>query len=213
MEEHMPESLIVQKQAALTLDGYSFSVIAQLAFLQKLVHAGIGSMGQELAAVAAEYVKAFLKQNIYFSWMQPLSVICPELESKEAFLVLEYRGKVTGPVWVRFRLYTDGREEAEKLQSEVMEQVCDGVWAKSFILFYGERIHYEILGLEGTEHKLLKQGILQKGQMFTEHGGNRFSRLNRMLALREKRDNLEVYQELEAYYGQSAMVEQLFTLK
>lgn len=213
MEEHMPESLIVQKQAELTLDGYSFSVIAQLAFLQKLVHAGIGSMGQELAAVAAEYVKAFLKQNIYFSWMQPLSVICPELESKEAFLVLEYRGKVTGPVWVRFRLYTDGREEAENLQSEVMEQVCDGVWAKSFILFYGERIHYEILGLEGTEHKLLKQGILQKGQMFTEHGGNRFSRLNRMLALREKRDNLEVYQELEAYYGQSAMVEQLFTLK
>ena len=49
--------------------------------------------------------------------------------------------------------------------------------------------------------------------MFAEHGGNRFSRLNRMLALREKRDNLELYQELEAYYGQSAMVEQLFTLK
>ena len=213
MEERLPESLIVQKQAELSLEGYSFSVIAQLAFLQKLVHAGVGSMGQDLAAVAAEYIRAFLKQNIYFSWMQPLRVICPELGSKEAFQVLEYRGKVSGPVWVRFRLYVDGREDAENLQSEVMEPICEGVYAKNFILFYGERIHYEIYGLEGTEHKLLKQGILQKGQMFAEHGGNRFSRLNRMLALREKRDNLELYQELEAYYGQSAMVEQLFTLK
>ena len=212
-QERVPESLIVQKQAELTLEGYSFSTVAQLAFLQKLVQAGVGSMGQELSAVAAEYVKAFLKQNVYFSWMQPLRVICPELESKEAFQVLEYRGKVTGPVWVRFRLYTDGKEDAENLQSEVMEPVCEGVYAKSFILFYGERIRYEIFGLEGTGHKLLKQGILQKGQMFTEQGGNRFSRLNRMLALREKRDNLELYQELEAYYGQSAMVEQLFTLK
>jgi hypothetical protein len=203
----------MQKQAELTLEGYSFSVIAKLSFLQKLVNAGVGSMGQDLAAVAAEYVKAFLKEHIYFSWMQPLKVICPELESKEAFQVLEYRGEQTGPVWVRFRLYVDGKEDPENLQSEVMEPVCEGVYAKSFILFFGERMHYEIFGLEGTEHKLLKQGILQRGQVFSEQGGNRFARLNRMLALREKRDNWELYQELEAYYGQSAMAEQLFTLK
>lgn len=213
MEECVPEGFIVQKQAELTGEGYTFSVMAQLAFLQKLVQAGVGSMGPEMAEVAAGYVKAFLKQNIYFSWMQPLRVICPELESREAFQILEYRGDFSGPVWVRYRLYVDGKEDAENLQSEVMEQVCEGVYAKSFIMFYGERIRYEIFGLEGTEHRLLKQGVLQKGQMFTEHGGNRFSRLNRMLALREKKDNLEVYQELEAYYGQSAMMEQLFTLK
>jgi hypothetical protein len=34
-----------------------------------------------------------------------------------------------------------------------------------------------------------------------------------MLAFRNQRDNLELYQELEAYYGQSAIVEQLFDLK
>lgn len=213
MEERVPEGMLIQKQAELTQEGYSFSAIARLSFLQKLVSAGVGSMGQELADVAALYVKEFLKEHIYFSWMQPLKVICPELEAKEAFQVLEYRGEASGPVWVRYRLYMDGKEEPENLQSEVMEQVCDGLYAKSFILFFGERIHYEIFGLEGTEHCLLKQGILQRGPVFSEHGGNRFARLNRMLAFREKKDNLELYQELEAYYGQSAMVEQLFKLK
>ena len=213
MNERVPEGYLIQKQAQLTLEGVSFSVIAQLAFLQKLVQSGVGSMGVELTEVAGEYIRTLLKQNIYFSWMQPLKVICSELESKNALQVLEYRGVISGPVWVRYRKYVDGKEEAQSMQSEVMEAVCEGVYAKGFLLFFGERLHYEIFTLEGTEHKLLKQGILQQGHMLSEQKGNRFERLNRMLAIREKRDNLELYQELEAYYGQSAIVEQLFDLK
>ena len=140
-------------------------------------------------------------------------MICSELSQKEAFQVLEYRGQASGPVWVRFSQYTDGKEEADSLQSEVMDMVCEGLYAKSFILFYGERMHYEIFGLEGTEHKLLKQGVLQRGQALEKTSDSRFAQINHMLALRDKRDNWEVYQELESYYGQSAMVEQLFTLK
>ena len=203
----------VQKQAELAKAGGSFSVMAQLAYLYSIVEGGVGSIGEELATVAGLYIKALLKQNIYFSWMQPLKVICTELSEKEAFQVLEYRGKASGPVWVRFSQYTDGKEEADSLQSEVMDMVCEGLYAKSFILFYGERMHYEIFGLEGTEHTLLKQGVLQRGQALEKTGTSRFAKINHMLALRDKRDNWELYQELEAYYGQSAMVEQLFTLK
>ncbi len=213
LSEKLPEGLLLQRQAELTAEGYSFSVIAQLAFLQKLTHTGVGSMGQELTEAAEGYVKNLLAQNIYFHWMQPLTCICPELESREAFQVLEYRGHFDGPVWVRFYLHREGKEDAEALQSEVMEAVCRGIYAKNFLLFFGERIHYEIFGLQGADQKLLKQGVLQRGRSFAEQGGNRFIRLNRMLALREKRENLELYQELEAYYGQSAVVEQLFHLK
>ena len=126
---------------------------------------------------------------------------------------MEYRGKIIGPVWVRFSQYTDGKDEAESLQSEVMEMVCEGIYAKPLVLFYGERIHYEILGLEGTEHKLLKQGVLQRGRALDKSGRSRFAQINHMLALRDKRDNWELYQELESYYGHSAMVDQLFSLK
>lgn len=213
MNERVPEGSIIQKQAKLTLEGASFSVISQLAFLQKLVQSGVGSMGVELTEVAGEYIRTLLKQNIYFSWMQPLKVICPELESKSALQVLEYRGVMFGSVWVRYRMYVEGKEEAQSMQSEVMEAVCEGVYAKGFLLFFGERLHYEVFTLEGTEHKLLKQGILQQGHVFSEQKGNRFERLNRMLAIRERRDNLELYQELESYYGQSAVVDQLFDLK
>lgn len=213
MREHKLKECFVQKQASLALEGTPFSVLAKLAYLYSIVENGVGSVNRELAEVVDLYVKALLKDNIYFSWMQPLKVICPILTEKEAFLVLEYRGQITGPVWVRFTQYTDGKDEADSLQSDVMEQVCEGVYAKPFILFYGERIHYEILGLEGTEHKLLKQGVLQRGRVLDKSGRSRFAQINHMLALRDKRDNWELYQELESYYGQSAMVEQLFSLK
>ena len=213
MNEKVPESAIIQKQAQLTGEGFSFSVIAQLAYLQKLVQSGVGSMGPELTEVAAFYIKTLLKNKIYFSWMQPLKVICSELESKSAFQVMEYRGDITGPLWVRYRKYVEGKKETPSMQSEVMETVCEGLYSKGFLLFFGERLHYEIFCLEGTEHKLLKQGILQKGHTMSEQGGNRYDRLNRMLTFREQRDNLELYQELEAYYGQSAVVEQLFDLR
>lgn len=213
MQERKTASSFVQKQAELTMEGSSFSVIAQLAFLYSVVENGVGSISEELATVAATYVKGLLKQNIYFTWMQPLKVICPQLSEKEAFQVLEYRGQASGPIWVRFSQYTDGKDEADSLQSEVMDMVCEGLYAKSFILFYGERMHYEIFGLEGTEHKLLKQGVLQRGQALEKTSDSRFAKINHMLALRDKRDNWELYQELESYYGQSAMVEQLFSLK
>ncbi len=205
------ENFFMEKQAEMTLSGKAFSVIAKLAFLQNMTTAGVGSAGRLQSEAAALYIDELLKQNIYFSWMQPLQVIFPALSEKEAFQVLEYRGEASVPVWVRFSKYTEGKEEADSFQSEVMDEICDGVYTRSFILFYGERMHYEIFGLEGTEHRLLKQGVLKRGQ--SEQGTSKFARLNQMLALKEKRDNWELYQELEAYYGRSAMVEQLFKLK
>lgn len=213
VQEKKEEEILLQKQAKLIREGVGFSVPAQLAFLYSVVEKGIGSMGEELSEAAAISVQKLLQQNVYFSWMQPLKTVCPQLLEKEAFQVLEYRGKASGPVWVRFAKYTEGKEEPESLQSEVMELVCEGLYARSFLLFFGERIHYEIFGLEGTEQKLLKQGVLQRGQDLEKQAGSRFAKINHMLALREKRDNWELYQELEAYFGQSAVAEQLFTLK
>ena len=212
-KERRMDAYLVQKQAEVSVSGTTFSVIARLAFLYSLVENGIGSCGQELAEVARLYVDSLLKQGVYFSWMDPLKVICPVLSGKAAFQVLEYRGQAQGPVWVRYTRHTEGREEADSLKSDVMDMICEGIYAKNFIMFYGERIHYEIFGLEGTEHRLLKQGVLQRGQAMEADSDSRFARINRMLSLREKRENWEVYQELESYYGQGAMVEQLFTLK
>ena len=189
------------------------STIAKLAFLESLAEAGVGNCSQEIIGAAEAYIRALLKQNIYFSWMQPLYALYPALASKEAYQVLEYKGDVSGPVWVRFVRYGLGNQDVENYQSEVLEPVCDKVFAKRFILYYGERMHYEVYSLEGTEHKLLKQGILQRGQDFLETGDTRYSKLNHMIRLREEGKDEALYDALEKYYGESAMVEQLFTLK
>ncbi len=211
MTQNLSEALVLREQAALSLQGIDFHMIAKLAYLQSLAASGAGSLGPELMQVAGQYLDALLAADIYMSWMQPFRVFYSKLSDWEAYQVLEYRGRFSGPVWVRFTRYIEGKEEAESLRSEVMDEICEGVYIRKFILFYGERIHYEIFGLDGTEQRALGQGVLQGGG--TTGSDSKFARLNRMLALREKRENLELYQELEQYYGQNAIVEQIFTLR
>lgn len=211
-KEKLLEDVFLQAQAELACKGVEFSVIARLCYLQSVASGGMGTLSESRSETAVSYIKKLQAQNIYLSWMQPLQVLYPKLIAKEAYQVLEYRGQAPGPVWVRYFTYAEGKEEPEALQSEVMEQIAPDVYAKAFLIFFGQRIHYEIYSLDGTEHRLLKQGVLQRGRQLALTG-SKYSRLNHMLALREKRENLELYQELESYYGQNAVVEQLFSLK
>lgn len=208
----MPWSML-KKQAELTQAGCVFSISAMLAFLYSITQAGLGNSTQECTQTAAGYIRALLEKDIYFSWLAPLKGICPELEEKEAFTVLEYKGEGQEPVWVRYAKYTASTEEPDSFESEVMDKVCDGIYTKSFILFFGERLRYEILMLEGTQQTLLKQGILQRGQDAQKIGTSRFACIDHMLFLREKREDKQLHEELEAYYRQNALIEQLYTLR
>lgn len=212
-EQQLCETAFLKEQAHLTQNGIDFVTVAKLSYLQSLAALGVASCGSELAEVAVQYLEELLQEGIYMSWMQPLKVLYGGICDWEAYQVLEYRGSFSGPVWVRFTLYIEGKEEAESLRSEVMDNICEGIYAKKFLLFYGERIYYEIYGLEGTEQRQLGQGVLQGGGAFSQGSNSKFARLNRMLAMREKRDNWELYQNLEEYYGQSAVVDRIFQLK
>ena len=203
----------MQIQAYFAKQGMDFNLMAKLAFLQGLVNMGVGNISQDLSVVAVSYIEQLLKDDIYFSWMQPLEAICSSLVFKAPYQVLEYKGTIDGPIWVRFTRYGLGSQEPENLQSEVMEPVLEGLFVKRFLLCYGERMHYEIYTLSGTEQKLLKQGVLQKGQDFIEESNTRFAKLNHLLKLREENKDKELYQMLEAYCAEGAMAEQLFTLK
>lgn len=213
MSDKCLESKYIQILGYFAKQDMEFKLIAKLAYLQGIIQLGVANVSQDLLGVATRYIEELLKDNVYFSWMQPLRTLCPALVSKQAYQVLVYKGTETGPVWVRFVRYGLGNQDVENYQSEVLEPVCDNVYAKSFILYYGERMHYEIYSLEGTEHKLLKQGVLQRGQDFLDEGDDRYAKLNHMIRLHEEGKDKELFDQLENYYGESAMVEQLFTLK
>lgn len=208
----MPE-LLIREMAKAAQKGHVFEIPERLAFLKTLAEQGLQNASEQVTETASAYIKEFLRNDIYFAWMQNLKAVCKELNGAEAFQVLEYRGSSDAPVWVRYTLYTGENAEPESLRSEIMHPVCEGLYTYAFLLFYGERVHYEIYGLEGTEQTLLGQGVLQSGQSYPEEGVSRFARLNQMLSMREKRENLELYREMEQFYRHSALAEQIFRLK
>ncbi|MCD8379612.1 MAG: DUF5717 family protein [Lachnospiraceae bacterium] len=194
----------LQLIADLAGQGIDFSTIVRLCFLESILKDGLGRQKQEILDLAAAYLSQFYHDGVYFSWFQSFHTLCEALLEKEACQVVEYRGLQYGSVWMR--LSVEGREDLKKEESFdlPMEKVCEGVYTGKFLLFWGERLHYEVCTLDGTQEIVLKQGVEQCGAVFDERK-SRYSRINEMLYEREMRENDKLYQSLEDYFKMDAM--------
>ncbi|MCD8067785.1 MAG: DUF5717 family protein [Lachnospiraceae bacterium] len=181
-----------------------FSPAVRVNFLESILRAGLGRQKEEVLSLAGSWLEKFYRDGVYLSWFKSLHTLYEAILEKEAYQVLEYRGLADGPVWVRCRLLQGIEREAEKEESFPMEKICEGLYACQFLLFFNERLQYEVYTLDGSEEVLLKQGVEQGGADF-EGQGSRFGRINQMLAEREKRENEKLYHALEDYFKMDAL--------
>ncbi|MCD7739135.1 MAG: DUF5717 family protein, partial [Lachnospiraceae bacterium] len=180
-----------------------FSSVVRISFLESILRAGLGRQKEEVLTLARSWLEKFYRDGVYLSWFKSLHTLFEAILEKEAYQVLEYRGLADGPVWVRCRLLQGIEQEPEKEESFPMEKICEGLYARQFLLFYNERLQYEVYTLEGSEEVLLKQGVEQGGADFNGQG-SRFGRINQMLAEREMRENEKLYHALEDYFKMDA---------
>ncbi|MCD7862987.1 MAG: DUF5717 family protein [Lachnospiraceae bacterium] len=186
--------------------GTVFFTIVRLSFLECILKDGLGRQKPETLDLASAYLQEFYHNGVYFSWFQSFHTLLEALREKESCQVIEYRGLQYGPVWIRCSVNGFESQENEEMEDLPMEKVCEGVYTRQFLLFWGERLSYEIctLDADGTEEVILKQGVEQCGAALDE-GGSRYSRINEMLYEREMRDNQKLYKELEDYFKMDAM--------
>ncbi len=211
MEKKALDPKILKMITDLAGQGTVFSTIVRLSFLESIFKDGLGRQKQQTLDLAADYLTEFYHDGVYFSWFQSFHTLLEALQEKEACQVVEYRGLQYGSVWMRCRI--DGGEERRKEETfdVPMEKVCEGVYTGKLLLFWGERLHYEICTLDGAKETVLKQGVEQCGTVFDERK-SRYGRINEMLYEREMRENNKLYQSLEDYFKMEAMTG-LFTPK
>ncbi|MCD7806006.1 MAG: DUF5717 family protein [Lachnospiraceae bacterium] len=185
-------------------EGTEFSPTVRINFLESILRAGLGRQKQEVLDLARLWLEQFYRDGVYLSWFKSFHTLFEAILEKEAYQVLEYRGQANGPVWVRCKLLQGIEQEPAKEQSFPMEKICEGLYARQFLLFYHERLQYEVYTLEGSEEVLLKQGVEQSSLDF-DGQGSRFGRINQMLAERENRENEKLYKALEDYFKMDAL--------
>ncbi|MFI3237040.1 MAG: DUF5717 family protein [Lachnospiraceae bacterium] len=205
--------VILDGIVCLAKEGVSFSLMTNLWFLREISRKGVEAATDDERELATRLLEQLCQSDIYFAWMRCLSVWCPPLRRKEAIQVLEYIGERKEPIWVQYTIAQGRGQEEALVQSEVMTQIEGTIYVKEFLLFYTERVHYEIYTLQGMQKVLLQQGVLQSITPEQTNDKSRFARINEIQEKREKRQLEEVYDNIGQYYKLGGMVDAFFHIK
>lgn len=100
----------------------------------------------------------------------------------------------------------------EQLREDEMTEMYNGIFVKEFILFFGDKLSYDISEGNATGHKLIESGQLEKNDLNKESEHGRYALLNEMLksAMLQKTENLESL--MKEYSEKKYLTEKLFKL-
>lgn len=91
-----------------------------------------------------------------------------------------------------------------------MKNVYEGIFVKTFILFYGEKLQYYITEENGTEETATESCCIEGSMVSQKYPEGRYEMLNEMLACRQLHDMKSLDKHLHLYGINDVVVGQLF---
>ncbi|MCR5640424.1 MAG: DUF5717 family protein [Lachnospiraceae bacterium] len=153
-----------------------------------------------------ELVREYILRNTYFGFFRRMDdrlVVKYHLYDK---VFAEYRGMPRERLFIRYQK-DDGDE-----QTEEMIEMYDGIYVRQFMMFFGEKITYDIYrevnnSTEVLAHEELSyQDIVENGEL------SRYLLLNRMQSDFVYQNDKELVASMKQYQSFDFATEQLFTL-
>jgi hypothetical protein len=103
-------------------------------------------------------------------------------------------------------------EDGEQFISEDMQDVYDGIFVKSFVLFFGEMVQYYISEEYGNEVQVSESSRLVNNDVYSESDESRYSLLNQMMISNTLQDEKALHHNMRQYAGLCEMTDRLFRL-
>lgn len=162
---------------------------------------------EEELALADQILKDLLMEGRYFAFYQSL----PEDLRKKYLLhdrvILEYHTDADVKVLINYQPLGD----SEYVECE-MPQMYEGVYAKEFLIFYGEAIPYYIKEEKQGECTVTESGQIQRLQLDNSGEESRFDLVNDMMAGWQMKDETALLEWLKIYGHLDEMVMREFTV-
>lgn len=148
------------------------------------------------------------KQGIRLGFFKQLPEELIQAYELDDRMFVECRGDAGEEVRIRYCLRSDKEAERE-FRLKPMKEMFEGVFAKEFMLFYGEVLEYTLIRenhpADLTVHTISGDQIDTKGQ-------TKYHRLNRMLADWHVGHREELDREMQDFITTEHLCEQIFTL-
>ena len=155
-----------------------------------------------------EFIDQLAKKKIIFDFYKKYSKWFEIKGDVLNHTTVEYRCSSVDKVLVNYYI-DNGNNAANEYVSEDMIQVFGGLYIKSFVLFYGEKINYYIMEVKGEDTTITSS----EEHILDDRGINtsltRYGRLNDLLVCSDMKEDT-ISNLITDYYVNNEMVKELF---
>jgi hypothetical protein len=192
----------------LSIEGIPLQDVCKLAYLRYF--ATEKSSGEEInREVAESFMRSLMKKDIYFPFYKEYEELLPDMVQFSDKTMLEYRTVPGTHCTIHYRLVGEADEE---YKSRDMQEMYDGIFVSSFVLFFGEQLQYYITE-EGGENSdvATESGTISKSDIVRNIVGSRYSLINDIMIGETLQDYDTVDKLLEEYYQKRNICDRIFT--
>ena len=166
---------------------------------------------EEELALEEEIIAACVKEGMVFEFFHDLDqrILRPYQLDDKTFV--EYHASPETSVTLYYLLDT-GLGTMPEYKSEPLRNVYEGIFTKTFTLFYGETLHYYFQtedenGVHRTEEKMLTMNLTD------DRASSKYQLINQILCARKLEKDPEVKEKLSQYLRQEQYVNEMFVIE
>lgn len=171
-------------------------------------YADLKDVSERQFKVEDELLAEYTRRNMLFAFYKRLA---PELVLKYHLydkVFLEYRTNPHSHVVLHYSRDEDG----DVFLQEDMLDVYDGIFVKTFVMFFGEAIQYYISEEYGNEVEVTESNRIVNNDVYNKHDESRYTLLNQMLISHTLQEEAELHEAMKQYAGLDEMTQKVFKL-
>ena len=171
-------------------------------------YADLANVSERQFKVEDELLAEYTRRNMLFAFYKRLA---PELVLKYHLydkVFLEYRTNPHSHVVLHFSRDEDG----DAFLQEDMLDVYDGIFVKTFVMFFGEVVQYYISEEYGNEVEVTESNRIVNNDVYNKHDMSRYTLLNQMLISHTLQEEEELHQAMKQYAGLEEVTQKEFKL-
>lgn len=211
VKNRVMEASIFQHFTKLFYRGELFHEVCKLAYL-KFYSENRELMGEEVEFLIRQFINEFILDNKYFPFFQEYIDIVPQVEQLMDKTMIEYRANPKCKVVIHYVVQMDEETGGEYCKEE-MVNMYEGIFVKSFILFFGEKLQYYITEEISGKELLTESGTIGKSDISQVVKESKFQILNDMVIGKTLQDYNTVNKLMDEYLKTEFMVDKLFVIR
>ncbi|MCR5777499.1 MAG: DUF5717 family protein [Lachnospiraceae bacterium] len=170
-----------------------------------------GSVPEDFRNGIRAIVCSYLHKGIMLEFFRKFREFVPEVGLYDDRTFIEYRTSPFKKVVLHYIVSKENSSDSG-FYNEAMKNVVEGVYAKNFVLFYGERLQYYITEEVRDSSQLTTSRTLEAEEAGVSNSETRYELLNEILLSRDVGDTKSMESLIDLYMNKMMLSEQKFSL-